>query len=473
MASIFQQEKAPATLADMANKEHLVKLQEGGKAWDAWRAQNPDIQLDLSDADLREVYLDGADLRRANLRRANLGGMDLRETNLGKADLREANLSQAFLCGVNLSQALLREANLSRAALDVVNFSEADLSGANLSQAYLTRAKLVGANLKRAKLSGVELDEADLREASLDETYLDGANLKRADLIEANFSGADLSRANLSGVNLSRAVLHGANLSEAILDGGNLIGADLSRANLSRADLSQANLSWVNLSWANLGRADLTHAQLGETIFVNIVLTKVKGLDSCKHIGPSAVDHRTLQRSDELPLVFLQGCGLPNTFIDYLPALLNQPIQHYSCFISYSSEDDAFAQRLHADLQDKGVRCWFAPEDLPWGRKILDEIDKAIRVHEKLLLILSKYAIDSEWVEDEVTKAYAEERRRKQTILFPIRIDKAVMETEEPWAVKLRDGRNIGDFSNWKNHNDYQKGLERLLRDLEIEKDAS
>jgi hypothetical protein len=30
------------------------------------------------------------------------------------------------------------------------------------------------------------------------------------------------------------------------------------------------------------------------------------------------------------------GVGLPDNFIEYLPSLLNQAIQHYSCFISYS-----------------------------------------------------------------------------------------------------------------------------------------
>jgi hypothetical protein len=42
----------------------------------------------------------------------------------------------------------------------------------------------------------------------------------------------------------------------------------------------------------------------------------------------------------------------------------NQAFQHYSCFISYSAKDQEFAERLHADLQNKGVRCWFAPHDL-------------------------------------------------------------------------------------------------------------
>ena len=36
----------------------------------------------------------------------------------------------------------------------------------------------------------------------------------------------------------------------------------------------------------------------------------------------------------------------------------------------YSSQDQAFAERLHADLQSKGVHCWFAPEDMKIGDKI-------------------------------------------------------------------------------------------------------
>jgi hypothetical protein len=53
--------------------------------------------------------------------------------------------------------------------------------------------------------------------------------------------------------------------------------------------------------------------------------------------------------------------------ITYNKSLVGQPFQYYSCFISYSSRDEALAQRLHADLQVDGVRCWFAPEDLKIG----------------------------------------------------------------------------------------------------------
>jgi hypothetical protein len=62
-----------------------------------------------------------------------------------------------------------------------------------------------------------------------------------------------------------------------------------------------------------------------------------------------------------------------------------------------------------------------------------------------MAVVQAHHQID--WVEDGVTKAFAEERARKQLVLFPIRLDDTVMETAEPWAGKLRDNRNIGDFA--------------------------
>jgi hypothetical protein len=40
------------------------------------------------------------------------------------------------------------------------------------------------------------------------------------------------------------------------------------------------------------------------------------------------------------------------------------------------------------------------------------------------------------------------------------------MSTAEPWAVKLRDQRNIGDFRRWRKVAEYQNSLEQLLGDL-------
>src|SRR5438270_8000096 len=77
----------------------------------------------------------------------------------------------------------------------------------------------------------------------------------------------------------------------------------------------------------------------------------------------------------QLPISFLRGCGVPDSFIDYIESLSEGNKRYYSCFISYSSADEDFAKRLHADLQDNGVRCWFAPEDMKIGDRIRPAID--------------------------------------------------------------------------------------------------
>jgi hypothetical protein len=302
---------------------------------------------------------------------------------------------------------------------------------------------------------------------------LQDAGFFRADLTGANLIHANLIHANLYRANLSDAILYRANLTGAILNAAranrtNLNGANLTGANLTGARLFGANLTGANLTGANLTGATLTYAELQETIFVDIDLTSVIRLETCHHQGPSTIDHRTLQKSGPLPLSFLRGVGLPERLIDYLPSLLDQAIRHYSCFISYSTKDEDFANRLHADLQNEGVRCWFAPHDLRIGGKILDEIDSAIRLRDRVLLILSEHSIKSDWVEDEVKTAYEEERKRGQTVLFPIRLDDVVMDTNEAWAAKLRADRHIGDFLRWKDHDAYKQSFERAVRDLTL-----
>ncbi len=317
----------------------------------------------------------------------------------------------------------------------------------------LHEADLLDIGLSRANLFKADLRTTDLRDAGLNLTNLNYANLEGANLEEANLEGA-----TLIGAKLSRAKLHGAEMS----------GADLSAADLSNADLTNTTLQDVSLIRTNLKKADLSGARLYQTVFGNTNLAETKGLDRCDHWGPSFIDFGTLEASGTLPLTFLRGLGLPESVVEYLPSLLKKPIAFYSCFISYSSKDQDFAERLYADLQNKGVRCWFAPQDLRIGAKTWDTIDEAIRHRDKVVLILSQQAIASDWVEDEVNKAFAEERERKQTVLFPIRLDDAVMQTVEPWARKLRDQRNIGDFTRWRDHHSYQKCLERMLRDLKI-----
>ena len=120
---------------------------------------------------------------------------------------------------------------------------------------------------------------------------------------------------------------------------------------------------------------------MGGTVLANTDLSAAKGLDTIQHWQPSTVGIDTFYRSKGMiPETFLRGCGVPDTMIAFIRSLVNQPIQFYSCFISYSSKDQECVDRLHTDLQTRGVRCWFAPEHMKIGDKILDRIDQEIRL---------------------------------------------------------------------------------------------
>ncbi len=132
---------------------------------------------------------------------------------------------------------------------------------------------------------------------------------------------------------------------------------------------------------------------------------------------------------------------------------------------------------MHADLQAKGVRCWFAPEDIAGGKKLHEQIDEAIRFHDRLLLILSSASMASKWVRTEIAKARKREERDHRRVLFPVRL--VDFEALRDWEcfdadIGIDSAREIReyfipDFSNWKDHDQYQKAFDRLLRDLKAE----
>jgi len=343
-----------------------------------------------------------------------------------------------------------------------------DLRGAELNDTDLKGANLTHSDLEAARFSGADLTGANLWYAELTNTHFEEARLVSAKLNSSMGGEPRFDKADLSDADLSTSILRASSMRGAILIGAVMWHTDLNYSRLGDADLTRADLRSTNLSRTYLSGANFDHARLGHTVLGDTDLSNVKGLDSCEHAEPSILDISTLARSGRLPLPFLRGCGLPDTYIDYLPSLLNDPIQFYSCFISYSSKNHEFAERLYADLQNKGVRCWFAPEDLRIGDKFRQRIDESIRLHDKVLLVLSEDSISSAWVENEVENALEREHNAKRLVLFPIRIDEAVVNTQMAWAASLRRQRHIGDFTSWKNHDAYQQSFDRLLRDLKV-----
>ena len=398
----------------MANEEQLAILRQGVEVWNEWREKNIDVSI--------------------NLFGANLGNANLIGAHLEKADLGGANLRGAILSHANLNGARLTSSRLDGAHLNHTNLIRTNITGAYLVGAYMSDATLIETRMNYAKLPLVDLRYA----------YLKGVF----------FFGADLSSSNLEGASIS--------------------DADLRRADLHQANLGDTHLYEVNLGEAKLHETNLSKAQIGAIVFRRNDLSFVQGLETVTHLGPSTIGIDTLIKSGgKIPEVFLRGCGVPENFIEYLPSLIGtmQPIQFYSCFLSHSTKDHDFAQRLYDRLLGQRIRVWFAPEELKGGRLLDDQIDHAIRLHDKLILVLSDESIRSKWVMKEIRKARREELANNRRKLFPIRLTD--MQTLENWeCLDHETGHDLADvvrsyfipdFSNWKDHNSFERAFTRFL----------
>lgn len=405
----------------MANPEHLKILMQGVEVWNKWREDHPEEFLDLR----------GAKLGASKFFPTKFVGTDFIGEDILRTDLSGALLSGADLC-------------------------DADLSGANLRGAYFNKANLSDANLRGASLRGAHLCDADIR----------GADLKGADLDEADLTDSDLNSADLSN---------------ATLKGADLTGVNFTLVDLSEAHLGDADLSGVCIRTSILRKTNLSGCLMSGNVIADVDLSECLGLDLVRHWAPAHIGIDTLYRSKgKIPEVFLRGCGVPDKLIEYLPSLINaqEAIQFYSCFISYSTKDEEFARRLHERMQREHLRVWFAPEDMKGGEKLHEQIERAIQLHDRLLVVLSEDSLKSEWVQEEIQKARMTEKRENRRKLFPIRlVDFEVIEKWKcPYGGVAKDMADelreyfIPDFSNWKDHDSFEKAFAKLLKDLRAAK---
>ncbi len=402
----------------MANSEHVQLAKQGRDVIASWREEHPRETLDLRGAYFSDVRLVGADLKGADIR-------------------------------------------------------EADLLGADLSGADLTRANLAQTHMYRANLSGAILTTCNLTSANLYRSNLVGANLSRSNLTEANLAGT-----NMEGADLSRAKLYRANLTDARLKGADLTRANLFRANLTRADLTGTHLSETDLYESYLFRTVVNEAQfnqaiVGLTFFGDCDLSRAVGLEEVRHDSPSTVGVDTICRSQGIiPRSFLLGAGVPEELITFQHSLTENPVNFCTSFIFCTSKDRAVAQELCDDLKDRGVRCWLSSVDMGTDSPTEDQIDRAVREYEKVMILCSADALDNEVLRGEITRAIQRQEREGRWIYYPLAVDDAVYERQTRFVRQLRQ-HVLFDFRNRQEPQTYSQALDRLVQELNRDQEAS
>lgn len=148
-----------------------------------------------------------------------------------------------------------------------------------------------------------------------------------------------------------------------------------------------------------------------------------------------------------------------------------------SVFISYSTEDGKFGEKLYQALSEAGIRVWFAPHDMAPGKKLHHQIHQAIDRYDKLLLVISEASMKSDWVGAELFRARERERNEGVQMLFPVRI--APFDMIRKWTLFDADGGRdlareireyfIADFSQWTDDAIFLNQAHRLVEALMME----
>ena len=409
----------------MANMEHVQLVRRGRDHVARWREANPNESLDLNAAYMSyvrapQVDISGADLRNSDLmgavmRRANLSGCYLNPSHMYHADLREANLSGALLNGANMRGADLRGTDLSGADLDRAVLSDANLSGANFSNANLQRTSLIGANLSGANFTG------------------------------ANFSGA------------------------------NIVRSDLSEAALNEADFFQTQI------WAcNMAGANVSGAALGYTVLQDCDLRAVVGIEQVRHDAPSSIGVDTVYRSGGLlPAAFLAGAGVPDSLSALQEAIAAAAPDLSECYISCRDGDEDFARKLSADLAAQGVNAWVFSERVRGNALVSrlsssdqEEIERWLRNYDKLIVVASSRALDTETILNDITAARDKQQSADRWLLYFVAPDDGLMRPSGRAARNMAAENIIFDLRP-EDSATYEAELAKLADALKQEQPAS
>ncbi len=120
-------------------------------------------------------------------------------------------------------------------------------------------------------------------------------------------------------------------------------------------------------------------------------------------------------------------------------------------FVSHSSMDKPFVDRLVADLAAMEIPVWYDKFDMKVGDSVTESIDKGLASAKYFLIVLSRTSIGSRWVGEELNVALMRQVAQGGTFLLPVLL-------EDCDVPPLLQHRRYADFRS-----NYDRGLSDLL----------
>lgn len=123
-------------------------------------------------------------------------------------------------------------------------------------------------------------------------------------------------------------------------------------------------------------------------------------------------------------------------------------------FISHSSVDKTFVRSLAVDLAAIGHQPWVDEWQILAGESIVERVGAGIEDADFMVVVLSKNAVSSQWVESEWQAKYWTEVNEKRVVVIPVVVDDCTVPT-------LLRAKKYVDFRK-----DYTEALEQLSKSI-------
>ena len=126
-----------------------------------------------------------------------------------------------------------------------------------------------------------------------------------------------------------------------------------------------------------------------------------------------------------------------------------------SIFISHSSADKEFVRGLAVDLAARGHQPWLDEWEILAGESITERVATGVDDADFLIVVLSKSAVDSRWVEQEWQAKHWSEVKERSVRVIPVLKDTC----DVPVLLRTKKYVDLRD-------DNYSNGLELLLKSI-------
>jgi hypothetical protein len=135
--------------------------------------------------------------------------------------------------------------------------------------------------------------------------------------------------------------------------------------------------------------------------------------------------------------------------------------ERWNFFLSHNRHDKPWVRELYRLLVDAGKTVFFDEEDIPDGAPLLREIERGVRGSERILLVLTRTSLASDWVALELMSVVSRDVAARKRRLIPILL-------EDVDEASIPDAVGVLKMVDLRDRETRDESLRRLLKALEI-----